>query len=264
MATIVVDPDNEASILDHVISEDISVARKIISRKGDSFALDFTVKNADETPYDFTDHIVILDVYKSEVHPNPLLSFVIGSGITLSSGLISLSKSADLMYVLKGNLIYFLRVTFPNGTKKTWLQGPWIVNGGVYYGNNEEDQNPDNPIIYITVTGGGGGGTQDLEGVLTQGNEAGAFDIIHDSGYGPDVKSVVSVNASSEDVFANSTSVFANAELVEATLHEGKSASIIKFGKSGSGFTTFLFPKEDGTWAKVYIDNSNQLQILPS
>jgi hypothetical protein len=123
------------------VSADISKLLKITSRRGDTFNMDINVNNMDGSPYDFTGHTVTLDVFTSAADQSANLSFASGSGLTLSTGQITLLKTVSEMNPLRrGDRLYFLRVTFPDGYKKLWLNGPFVVNEGVYNstGSNNE------------------------------------------------------------------------------------------------------------------------------
>lgn len=121
------------------VSADISKLLKIIARYGDTFNLSINVNNLDGSAYDFTGHTVTLDVY-NPADREPCLSFSYGEGLTLSSGLISLEKTVSEMNPLRrGERIYFLRVTFPDSSKKLWLNGPFVTNEGIFTGSDNAE-----------------------------------------------------------------------------------------------------------------------------
>lgn len=128
---------------------DISKYLKITSRRGDTFNLEVNVNSANGSAYDFTDHVVTWEVYTGAGDRSANLSFASGSGLTLSTGLISLTKSiADMSPLRRGARIHFLRVTFPDGSKKLWVNGDWVVNEGTFGGS-------DNNAATLTINSSG-------------------------------------------------------------------------------------------------------------
>lgn len=112
---------------------DGSAYLKIVYRRGDSFILYFPAYNADGSVYDFTGHTVTFDICSAPSVTSSNLSFSTGSGLSLSTGLITLTKSYSLMNVLRrGNWWVYMTVTYPDGTRSLWVNGQLIINEGNY------------------------------------------------------------------------------------------------------------------------------------
>jgi hypothetical protein len=63
----------------------------------------------------------------------PNLNLTSGSGITLSEGNINLSRTADQLKGFRDHsYMYFLILTYPDGSKKLWLNGKFKVNEELY------------------------------------------------------------------------------------------------------------------------------------
>lgn len=125
---------------------DKSRNKKIITRHGASFALNILVKNNDGSSYDFTGHTVTFEIFRGPSDRSAELIFSTGSGLTLSIGLIALSKTLTQMAALRlKSYVYYLWVTFPDGTKKLWLNGQFSIN-------KEEYDAPSSSPETITVT----------------------------------------------------------------------------------------------------------------
>jgi hypothetical protein len=133
-------------------------------------------KKADGTPYDFTDHTAVLEVYTSETDKTPNLIFNAADGILGTAGKITLSKSNSIWTpsMRRRSLIYFLWVTDAAGNKELWLNGKWIVEDGVSSRQNAStilEVNLSAEVLTLEVTigstiinniGGDGFVTQDI------------------------------------------------------------------------------------------------------
>ena len=119
---------------------DISKRLDIICRRSNTFSKIFSVKNADGTPFNFTGYTAKLEVFSSVSDRTPDLVFNAANGLTLSLGEIYLSKLATQMNMRRRDYIYFLTLTYPDGSIKVWLNGSFIVNEGFFDGITETEQ----------------------------------------------------------------------------------------------------------------------------
>lgn len=99
---------------------DISQTLDFVSMQGDSFDIEIRVINEDGSPYDFTG-CTAEDIW--ERHNTSALTFSTGSGLTLTSGKITYSKSAASMGIQTGIYTHGFRITLPSGKVKTWFDG---------------------------------------------------------------------------------------------------------------------------------------------
>jgi hypothetical protein len=129
---------------------DGSAYLKIVYRRGDTFALYFPVTNADGSVYDLTGHTVTFDICSAPSVTASNLSFNTGNGLTLSTGLVTLSKSYSLMNVLRrGQWWVYMTVTYPDGTRTLWVNGQLIINEGIYIPSGGETYIGDSVAISV-------------------------------------------------------------------------------------------------------------------
>lgn len=113
------------------IRVDYSRFVNIRAYRGATFNKNFSVKDGG-ADYDFTDHVVTLEVFNTPADKTPNLLFNIADGLTLTAGNITLLKSASVMDALRsGKYFYRLWVTNVAGVKALWLNGYFFNEDGV-------------------------------------------------------------------------------------------------------------------------------------
>ena len=122
------------------VSNDISASLDLIARRGDTYSRTFTVKNADDSLYNFTGYSAKMQIKAKNDDTANILELDSGAGgeITLSTGsLIILIPAATMKNILPKNYYYDLEITYPSsqagqaGAIKTWLSGRFTVNQDV-------------------------------------------------------------------------------------------------------------------------------------
>lgn len=102
----------------------ISVIEPISVRVGEAFNLDILSING----YDFTDHNVEMEVHRGSPDKDPILSFALGDGITVSGTSIIFTKTAAQMQIVPKNYTYYIWITPPGGDRKVWINGDFFAN----------------------------------------------------------------------------------------------------------------------------------------
>lgn len=143
-----------------MIDEAIDLARqkRLTFRVMRGQVIDFaiTVKNADGSPYDFTDHSAEMFVYTS-FSKTDIPEFTVV--VTLSPGTINFSHSAITRK--KEDFVYQLWITDDDGYRQVWTNGPFLVLNREW--NHEEDEDTltislnGNPVTLIITPLGGSG-----------------------------------------------------------------------------------------------------------
>lgn len=110
------------------IKTDISQLVTLISKRGDTFNLSITVKNSDDTNYDFTGYSALMEWKRNTSSPKADLTFSYPNDISISSGLISIKKDASSMNIQSGNYYFSLQLIDGDGNAKTWINGTVIHN----------------------------------------------------------------------------------------------------------------------------------------
>lgn len=141
------------------VNVDKSKAVKIVTRLGESFNLNIIVRNRDGSDYDFTNHTVTFELFIGPSHRTAEVVFSDASGLTLTNGLIALEKTAAQMAAFRLDKYRpYLWVTFPNGHKKLWFNGEFVVNKESYDAPETEDIEliieSVSDTIFLTVQGG--------------------------------------------------------------------------------------------------------------
>lgn len=108
------------------INFDTSAELLITCKKGDTFVWNLTDVQIDDVDIDAT-YSAVMKVRSSE-GATPLFQWETPNEITITSGAISIEVDDATMNVQSGIYQYDLKVTDPDGVKKTWLYGTFRIN----------------------------------------------------------------------------------------------------------------------------------------
>lgn len=95
-------------------------------RKGDTFEMSFTSVQIDGV--DITSSYSASMIVRASEGGTAILSWESPNEITIGTGTISIVATAASMDVTSGTYLYDLKITYPNGTKQTWLYGTFTIN----------------------------------------------------------------------------------------------------------------------------------------
>lgn len=112
-----------------VSSSDIMKVMDLVIKAGDSFSRLISVKNNDQTDYDFTSHSARMQVRKSSYDDDIELELTSASGIELVPGKIILSGTTTQTQLKPRTYCYDIEITLPSGLVQTWVGGSFTVNG---------------------------------------------------------------------------------------------------------------------------------------
>ena len=104
---------------------DVAQVLNITARYQDTLQFTSTVKNDDQTNFDFSGYTATLDIKKTAVS-TPIQTITINNGITLASGVITVLAPLSSS-LIPGAYHYTFKVISSTNIASTWFAGAFII-----------------------------------------------------------------------------------------------------------------------------------------